>query len=89
MSRLAINRHVVAEKLAGYLYHTTSLRELVDWAEWAMMEAEFDENQFATTRDVVARLGVADVRAFNLSWSDCEDLLRRLGYRVRLQVLAT
>lgn len=85
---MAINRHMVADKLAGYLYHTTSLRELVDWAEWAMMDAEFDENHFDTTREVVARLGVADVRAFNLSWSDCEDMLRRLGYRVQLQVLA-
>lgn len=85
---MIINRHVAADKLAGYLYHTTSLRELIDWAEWAMMEAEFDESDFSTTRDVVARLGVADVRAFNLSWSDCEELLRRLGYLVQLQVLA-
>lgn len=85
---MAINHHTVADKLAGYLYHTMSLAELVDWAEWAMMEADFDEKHYDTTRAVVARLGLADVRAFSLSWSDCEDMLRQLGYRVQLQVLA-
>ena len=52
VSTMSTNRHVVADKLARYLYHTTSLRELVDWAESAMMEAEFDEKHYDTTRSV-------------------------------------
>jgi len=39
-------------------------------------------------RLVIARLGVADVRAFGLLWEDCEALLRQLGYTVRLEIIA-
>ena len=37
---------------------------------------------------VVARLGVADVREFGLTWSDCEDRLRRLGFHARIDIVA-
>ena len=36
--------------------------------------------------DVVARLGLADVRAFGLTWEDCEAFLSRLGYRAKIDV---
>jgi hypothetical protein len=36
--------------------------------------------------DIVARLGVADVREFGLSWEDCEQLLKRLGYTAHLDI---
>jgi hypothetical protein len=53
-----------------------------------MMDGEFDENEAATIADVVARLGVADVRAFGLAWEDCEQLLRKLGYTARVDIVA-
>ncbi len=39
-------------------------------------------------RDVVARLGLADVRAFGLTWEDCEQFLESLGYSARVEVVA-
>ncbi|MEI6279357.1 MAG: hypothetical protein WCQ16_08255 [Verrucomicrobiae bacterium] len=33
-----------------------------------------------TLSSVIARLGVADVRAFGLVWDDCEEILRKLGF---------
>ncbi len=75
----------VAEKLTAYLHHELTLARLVAWAEDAMMEGDFGERP-EDTRDTVARLGVADVRAFGLTCEDCEDLRRRLGYRVRVDV---
>ena len=36
--------------------------------------------------DVVGRLGVAEVAEFGLRWEDCEDFLRRLGYRATVTV---
>lgn len=84
-----ITRQTVAEKLAAYLRHELSLADLVAWAENAMMEGEFDEKDVATIRDVVARLGIADVRAFGLAWEDCEQLLARLGYSARVSIVAT
>ena len=84
-----ITHRVVADKLAAYLQHDLSLAGLVDWAESAMMEGEFEPQQFTAIRDVVARLGVADVRAFGLTWDDCEQLLKRLGYAAHIQIMAT
>jgi cobyrinic acid a,c-diamide synthase len=81
-----ITRKTVAEKVADYLHHKISLSDLVDWAETAMMQEEFDEKDFDAIRDCLARLGVADVRAFGLAWEDCENLLRGLGCAVRVEV---
>ena len=82
-----ITRHDVARKLTAYLRHQLSLEEMVAWAERAMMEGEFDEDDFETVRDIVSRLGLADVNQFSLTWEDWENFLDRLGYQVQVQVL--
>ena len=82
---MQITRQLVAEKLAAYLRHQSSLEEIVDWAERQVMDGEFES---ATVRDAVARLGVADVRAFGLTWDDCERLLRDLGYAAHVDIVA-
>ena len=84
-----ITHQMVADKLAAYLQHDLLLADLVAWAESAMMEEEFDPQHFTAIRDVVARLGVADVRAFGLTWDDCEQLLKQLGYAAHIQIMAT
>lgn len=84
---MVITKKDVADQIAAYLHHEITLAQLVDWAEKALMDAEFDERDFDTLTDVMTRLGVADVRAFGLGWEDCEDLLRNLGYGVRVEVL--
>ena len=85
----AITRQMVAEKLAAYLRHDLSLADLVAWAEAAMMDGEFELQHLTAIRDVVGRLGVADVRAFGLTWDDCEQLLKQLGYAAHVQIMAT
>ena len=79
---------MVAEKLRDYLHHKLTLEQLVDWAESAMMDGDFDEAYEDAVRDVVARLGLADVRAFDLSWEDCQALLKRLGYTAHIDIVA-
>lgn len=81
-----ITREDVGGKLEAYLHHRLSLEELVDWAEEAMREAEFETAHFETIRELIARLGLADVRAFGLTWADCEGMLKRLGYQVKIEV---
>ena len=83
-----ITRKTVADKLAAHLRHDLSLDNLVAWAESAMMDGEFDPTHLATIRDVVARIGVADVRAFGLTWEDCEQLLAQLGYSAQVSIVA-
>ena len=81
-----ITKQVVAETIAAYLRHELSLAQLVDWAEQAVMTGEFPERDAAALAKVVARLGVADVRAFGLTWEDCESLLRELGYTAKVEL---
>ncbi len=83
-----ITRKIVAEKFSAHLHHELSLDSLVAWAESAMMDGEFDPTYLPTIRDVVARIGVADVRAFGLTWDDCEQLLAQLGYSAQVSIVA-
>lgn len=53
-----------------------------------MLDGEFDSAHLPTIRDVVARIGVADVRAFGLTWEDCERLLAKLGYSAQVSIVA-
>jgi hypothetical protein len=85
---MRVTRQQVAEKMVEYLTHRLTLSQLIDWAEEAMQEADFDEQDFETIRDIVSRLGLADVKAFGLTWEDCEEFLRRLGYQARVEISA-
>lgn len=85
---MVVTKQGVADQIAAYLQHRITLAQLVDWAENAMMEAEFDQKDAASISAVVARLGVADVRAFDLSWTDCENLLAQLGFSARVEIVA-
>jgi hypothetical protein len=84
---MTITKQTVAERIADYLHHRLTQAQLVDWAENALMEGEFDDRDASTISSVVARLGVADVRAFGLTWSDCEELLARLGFAARVEIV--
>jgi hypothetical protein len=85
---MTITRKTVADQLASYLHHEITLAQLVDWAENAIMDGELSESDSATISRVIARLGVADVRTFGLTWEDCEDLLKQLGFATRVDVVA-
>ena len=83
-----IARRTVADKIAAYLHGEISLAQLVDWAESAISDGEFDDREVDVLRSVVARLGVADVRTFGLEWNDCEQLLKQVGYSARVDIEA-
>ncbi len=51
-----------------------------------MNEADFDSHDFEALRDVISRLGLADVKAFGMTWEDCEYFLSHPGYQVRVDV---
>ncbi|MBW1696982.1 MAG: hypothetical protein JRH18_18215 [Deltaproteobacteria bacterium] len=83
---MKITNKEVAKKLIDYLHHEITLTELVDWAEDVMMDADFEDEHLDTLKDIVGRLGLADVRAFDLSWENCKAYLERLGYRIKIEV---
>ncbi|HRG56722.1 MAG TPA: hypothetical protein PLG56_11815 [Lacunisphaera sp.] len=85
---MKVTRQITARKLQAYLKGRLETADLVEWAEQAMMEGNFAPADATVLRKVVPRLGVADVRAFGLEWSDCAQMLRQLGFRVRIDVVA-
>ncbi len=85
---MTIDRENVAKKLIDYLQHQIALNQLVDWAETAVMRGQFEGADRDNVMDIVARLGLADVRAFGLTWEDCETFLNRLGYDAKVDVVA-
>jgi hypothetical protein len=80
---MIVTRQTVADQLAAYLSGQATPAALVDWAEREMMEGEFESE---SVRDAVARLGVADVRAFGLTWEDCQQLLATLGFAAAVHI---
>ena len=85
---MTITKQTVADKIAAYLHHEITLAQLVDWSENVLMDGELSERDAKTLASVIARLGVADVRAFGLAWDDCEELLHKLGFSPRVEVVA-
>jgi hypothetical protein len=77
----------IAAVLQDRLHHRISLAQLVDWAERAMTDGNFVARDLERIRNVVAHMGVADVRAFGLTWEDCEQFLEELGYFARVEVV--
>jgi hypothetical protein len=80
---MQLTRETVARRLVAYLHHEIALDELVAWANTAVMEDDFEVAYYDAIRDVVAHLGLADVRALELTWEDYASILKRLGYDVR------
>jgi len=85
---VTITKQTVADQIAAYLHHDLTLAQLVDWSEKALLDCELEERDAETLSAVVARLGVADVRAFGLAWEDCESLLHDLGFAPKIEVVA-
>ena len=85
---MTITKKTVADKIAAYLHHKMTLAQLVDWSENVLMEGKLADRDAGTISSVIARLGVADVRAFGLAWDDCEELLHKLGFSPRVEVVA-
>ena len=85
---MTITKQTVVDKIAAYLHHDLTSGQLVDWAERPLMDGEFAARDAKILSSVVARLGVADVRAFGLALEDCEELLRKLGFSPRVEVVA-
>jgi len=82
---MIVTRELVHDQLLAYLNHGITLAQLVDWAEDALCEGELEHQYDDLLRAIVAKIGLADVRQFGLSWDDCYDFLVQMGYRVEVE----
>lgn len=84
---MVVTKKVLAEMLINYINRKIDLPALVSWAEDMIKEAEFENRSFELIRGILARIGLADVREFGLTWDDCYDYLHKLGYNVKVELL--
>lgn len=83
---MIITRENIKEKLLQYLNRMITTEELVDWAEKAVQEGDYDAKDFDKIRDILSRLGLMDVKEFGLTWDDCYNFLNTLGYHIEIAV---
>jgi hypothetical protein len=84
---MILTKRELADMLMRYINREINLSNLVSWAEDMIREADFENGSFELIRDILAHIGLADVREFGLSWDDCYDYLHRLGYDVRVNLV--
>ncbi len=85
---MLLTKTMLVDMLLKYINRQISLQALIDWAEQMMQDADFEDAHFDLIRDIIARIGLADVREFGLTWDDCYEYLHRLGYDVRVELTA-
>ena len=77
-------KQLLAINLLSYLQHKTSLGDFVNWAEDALMEGDIQGEEPEVVRDIVARLGLADVKEFGLLFDDWYEFMLNLGYVLKI-----
>jgi len=81
---MIITKQLLAVNMLNYLQHKITLNDLVEWAENGFMEGDIQGEDIEIVRDILAQLGLADVKTFGLFWEDCDDIMRRLGYVLKI-----
>jgi hypothetical protein len=82
-----ITKKTIADRLLAYLKHQISLTELTDWAEKSLIDSSYEDDDSHTIRNVLAQLGLADVKSFGLEWKDCEEMMEKLGFKLEVNAL--
>jgi len=84
---MIVTKKDVVETLLKYINRKIDLPILVNWAEDAVREADLETENSELIRDICSQIGLSDMREFGLTWDDCYDYLRRLGYGVKVEPL--
>lgn len=82
-----ITKQLISQQLTKYLNHQMLLPELVDWAESTIMEGNIEPDDTKITMQILGRLAAADVKEFGLLWEDCEEIMRSLGYDIKVKTI--
>lgn len=80
-----VTKENTAQHIIAYLQHKITLEKLVEWAENAIQEEEFESKNEVLLMQIVSSLGLSDVKAFGLTWEDCEQIMKRLGYEIKVE----
>ena len=83
---MILTRELLAEMLMRYINREIDLSSLVSYAEDMLRDADFEDRSFELIREILANIGLADVREFGLTWDDCYDYIHKLGYDVKVEM---
>lgn len=78
----------IADKLLAYLQDRLPLEDLVNWADQALMNSSYEDDNSHTIRNTLSQLGLADVKAFGPEWKDCETIMEKPGFKLEVNALA-
>ncbi|MEI6275754.1 MAG: hypothetical protein WCP08_07180 [Prolixibacteraceae bacterium] len=81
---MVITKQLLAVNLLSYLQHKTSLDDLVAWAENSLMDEKINEDDIEVIGSILARIGVADVKTFGLTLEECDEIMKNLGYELKI-----
>lgn len=82
-----VTKKIIGDQLLAYLQHRLSLDELTNWAENTLMNGEYEDDAKHISRNALAQLGLADVKALGLEWKDCESIMESLGYKLEVKAM--
>jgi hypothetical protein len=85
---MLVTKEIVRDQLLAYLNQHVTLAQLVEWSENNLPNDELELRDIETLSDILARLGLADIREFGLSSEDCSTLLARLGYQLQVKAIS-
>lgn len=81
---MIITKQLLAMNLLSYLQHKARIIDLVNWAEDAVMEGDIQGGGPEVVREILAKLGLVDVKAFGLLWDDGYEYMQKLGYVLKI-----
>lgn len=81
---MTVTKNLLAKQLSDYLNHELSKEKLIAWCERHMQEAAFESEDI---QEIVARLGLMDATNFDVSYEELSEMLTRLGYKLKVEVV--
>ena len=70
---MVVIKRAIAEILIKCINKEIDLSTLAAWVKDMIKKADFENGSFEFIRGILARIGLADVREFDLKWDDCYD----------------
>jgi hypothetical protein len=64
---MVLTRKALADMLIKYINRKIDLQTLINWAEDMIKEADFEKGRFELIKEILARIGLVDVREFGLT----------------------
>ena len=63
---MKITKDILAGKIVEFLNRRISVEEFANWAETAMIESDYQKDYFDEISEILAKIGVINVKGFEL-----------------------